>query len=163
MPQRIFRVHASDFLASQAVVSVLNTGHNRRIKQSTLDFYRAKWRNFNSKKRCGGEILFLVGIVDNEPISISTCAIPRTDENIWHSITVVHPNFRHSGFGTEILKEKIRCLDRFYPKHNHMAFVSQTNDNSIKMCLSAGLDIIGEGTREREDREPTKFFIFSRK
>lgn len=158
---KIFRTHVGDLLTASTIQGVMNHGHDGRIRQSTLDFYRQKWRKFNKRKKSGGEILFLVAIGDNEPVGMSACALPRRDNKVWNSLTVVHPNHRQNGMGSLLLRAKIDCINDLYPNHYLKTFVSKQNEQSIKLCKSAGLNVVGEGLREREGKDPTEFFVFS--
>lgn len=156
----IVRVHISDNMAFSTVMGILNHGHEGRIRQKTLDFYRHTWRLFNKGKKSGGEILFLIAMIDNEQVGMSACAIPRKDENVWHSITVVHPNFRRQGVGQTLLAAKMLIMKRDYPEWILRTFVSKANEPSVNMCKSVSMEIVREGVRTRENKEPTEFFVF---
>lgn len=161
MQIEIVRSHVGDYLSSSAIRHVLNQGHDKRIRQSILDFYRNDWKVFNNRKKSGGEILFLIAIGDSLPVGISACAIPRKDNKVWNSMTVVHPENRRKGIGRMLLKAKLDSISDDYPNHVLKTFVSKKNEPSLKLCVSSGLHIVGEGFRKREGKESTEFYVLS--
>ena len=154
----VIQLSPTDSFSQGAVYSILNHSHDRRIRQKTLDFYRNGFSHFLGRN---GVILWLVGLDDNNnKVGISGCAFGCLTKQVIHSITVVHPDFRNHGYGKLLLHAKLQILRGTYPRAKYRSYVNIDNEYSIKMCSGVGLTISSEGQRDREDKEPTKFFVF---
>lgn len=156
----IYQFHANDPIVTKTIGLVLNAGHDKKIKTRTLTFYRNAYltKRFIEKK---GNIIFLVGLINHDPIAVSACAIGKKSQYTMHSFTIVHPSFRNLSVGSLMLQAKLALLEKYHPEATIKFFISKTNEAAIKLCKGVDLRIVGEGTREREDRDPTHFFIFS--
>ena len=156
----IIQIHSEDFLAKRAIYDVLNRNHDGRIRQEVLDFWRQGCSRFISHER-GGDVIFLVALSEDGIVGLSCAAILRDSRRCFNSLTVVSRNSARQGIGTNLLKAKVALLKIRYPKSSLLSHVSKTNEPSIKMCTSSGLNIIGEGIRERDGKEPTEFYVLS--
>ncbi len=155
----IFQVHIGDTLARKSIYSALNPGHEGKIRQKTLDFYRNR---YSYKLKNGWSIIFIIAIPkeEQEPIAISACAVGRKTKRFKHSLTIVNPNYRRIGVGKTVLRAKLDVLKSWFPDVKYKSFVNMDNAPSIALCNSSNLYISGEGTRERQDKDPTDFYIF---
>lgn len=154
----IIQVSPTDSLAKKTVYDILNHSHDKRIKQKTLDFYRNGIEKFLSRN---GVVIWLIGIdASSNKVGITGCAFGCKSKQVIHSITVVSPNFRKLGYGKMLLNAKLGILRKEYSKIKYRSYVSINNQPSIKMCAGVGLIITDEGSREREGKEPTSFFVF---
>ncbi len=156
---KIFQVYPNDSLARESVTTVLNSYHDKRIRQKTLDFYRNGCVSLLSKN---GSVVWLVSIDEDSGLrtGISLCAFGAKTKKVMHSITVVHAEFRRVGLGKLLLSSKMKILRKRHPNISYKSFVNINNEPSVKMCVSAGLIITDKGSRERTNSEPTEFFIF---
>lgn len=154
----IVQIHPNDSLARRAVFDILNRHSDKRIRQAVLDFWRRDYTDFIKHKR-GGDTIFLVDFRQRGIVGISCAAILRNSRRCFNSLTVVSRNHRNNGIGTNLLKSKIRLIETRYSDSFLVTYTSKANKHSIKMCESAGLHIIDEGRREREDKEPTEFYV----
>lgn len=157
----IVQVHPEDSLAREAITRVLNQNHDGKIRQASLDFYRHDYRRFISKKTCGGEIIFIVGILDRMPVALSLCSILRKEGRAINSLTVVHKDNRKLRIGTKALSAKLLILRWLYPWISFSSYVGKKNVKAVSMCLSSGLSISGEGRRQRDGKKSTEFFVLS--
>lgn len=155
----IVQVNIGDSIARRAIFGVLNPGHNGKIKQSVLDFWRVKYEKF-ARRKAGGETIFLVAIKNSTAIGISCAAILDEPIRCFNSMTVVHTPLRKSGIGVGLLSAKIKLLSTRYAGCPLSAFVSKKNIAAVKMCVAADMRIIREGRRERDGKEATEFYEF---
>jgi GNAT superfamily N-acetyltransferase len=154
----LIQLSANDSYFKTFVISVLNTSHNSKIRQKTLDFYRNGISDFLLKN---GAVICVAGVDDiGCKIGISCCAFGIKSKSVIHSITVVDSRFRNNGYGKKLLNAKIQILRNEYPTIFYKSYVNVDNKYSILMCSAIGLIIDGEGQREREGKEPSKFLIF---
>lgn len=157
---KIIRVHSGDLLARQSINTIMNPGHDGRVRQSILSFYREGFRNFLDKTT--GDVLFLLALLDSSPVGMSSCQIIYNRKRNYKSTTIVNPEYRRLGAGKMLLETKIEMLKVFFPTIQHLSFVSKENESAVMMCKSSGLKIVDEGKRNREDKEPTSYFVMSK-
>lgn len=157
----IVQIHPNDSLGRDAIIRVLNQHHDGRIRQKCIDFHRHDYKKFIEKQKAGGEVVFMVGIEDNVPIAISMCAILRKENRAINSLTIVDEYHRKRGVGQSILAAKLLVLRWIYPEVAYSTYVGKRNRRAIKMCDAVGLAQVGEGKRDREDKRPTSFYVYS--
>jgi GNAT superfamily N-acetyltransferase len=154
------QIHPSDGLARQAVLEVLNRNHDKRIRQSCLDFWRRDYKTFTTNKN-GGDAIFIVAMDDSGIVGISCAAILRRSRRCFNSMTVVSRKHRKKGIGKKLLKAKLKLLKSRYPKAFLVTGVSDSNKPGLKICSAANLEVVSEGQKEREGKEPTKYYVLS--
>lgn len=155
---QVIQLSPTDSYSQASVYSVMNHSHDRRIRQKTLDFYRNGFNHFLSRN---GTIIWLVGLDEsNNKVGISGCAFGCITKQVMHSITTIHPEFRNLGYGKLLIHAKLQILRETYPRASYRSYVNVDNEYSIKMCSGIGLTISGEGKREREGKNTTRFFVF---
>lgn len=162
MKYQIVQVHPDDELARRSIYEVLRSGHRGRIRQGVLDFWRRDYSKFIAKAK-GGDVVFLLALSGPNLVGMSCAAILKKSRRCINSMTVVADEYTKNGIGTSLLRSKIHLLNIRYPNAFLVTYVNKKNAASLKMCERAGLSVISEGTREREDKEANVFYVLSNK
>ena len=154
----VLQLSTGDSFSRSMVHEILNSSHDKRIRQKTLDFYRTATSPFLMRN---GVVIWLVGIDDsNNKVGLSACAFGCKTRQVIHSITIVAEPFRRMGHGRKLLSTKMSLLRTLYPDASYRSFVNINNQASIRMCSGIGLMITDEGERERRGKKPTQFYVF---
>jgi GNAT superfamily N-acetyltransferase len=111
------------------MLEFIHTHGNRRITQAAFDFYKDINNGFFGTFENDGDGK------EAKMIGLSLSGLHGND--VIHSITVVHTDFRNKGIGTKLLQEKIDMISQF--GYNYSTVVAEDNQPSLRICQKSSL------------------------
>jgi len=149
-----------DSMLGRMGVDIFDGHSDKRICQSSLDFYRGKYRHVVDVKDA---VVFFVALYAGNICGISAALIKsRPDDSctMHNSITVVHKDFRRHGIASTLMKNKLDKIRSSF-RGTMLTKVAKDNVGSIKACKNAGMREVGSGNDKKSDGSTFEYVVLS--
>lgn len=147
---------ASDGLFRHWVLKMLHSA-DKRVGQSTLDFWRATYiHKIKENRDCFG----IFAVENGEPIGCSLASISPKGF-VSRSVTIVAAPNRRQKVASILLQAKLVLLTSYYSPFFFETTVGATNDGGNKLCAKLGLTVVRNGETPREGKEATSYNVYA--